>query len=109
MAKSSRHDVCSISLPSPPKLTYREIREFFVVLDNEMWIEECDPDKCTGPDTFAFSADIRRTLFDVLTTIVGHFGVPAFDPRYQKEIDDEAEFWERIRRRFKGPDGDATK
>jgi hypothetical protein len=34
----------------------------------------------------------------VLATIVGFFGSPAFDPRYQKEIDEEDELFERFQK-----------
>jgi hypothetical protein len=106
LGKSSKHDLCSISFGGPQRATYAEIKDFLVTLDTELRVDECDDDKCTedDPDPIAFSAHVSYRLLDVLTAIVGHFGQPAFDPRYQKEIDDEIEMWERFNRKNDDPD-----
>ena len=57
-----------------------------------MYVIDCDDDKV------ALRANIKFTLLDVLSTIVGYFGNEMIDPRYQKEIDAEIELLERIER-----------
>jgi hypothetical protein len=98
--KSSNHEDCFITFGGPRAVTYSEVKDFFVTLDTEMQVEECDDEKCTAGNTssIAFSANVRYTLLDVLTTVVGEFGEPVFDPRYQKEIDEDNEVWDRFTR-----------
>jgi len=104
--KSSQHHSCYTGFGGSRSVTYSEIKDFFVALDTEMNVSECDEDKCSEDDaeTIAFSANVRYTLLDVLACIVGHFGEPVFDPRYQKEIDYENEMWERYDRENNGPE-----
>ncbi len=106
--KSSKYDACSTTFGGSKSVTYSEIKDFPVTLDTQMHVAECDEDKCTDddPDPIVFSANVRYTLFDVLTTIIGHFGEPVFDSRYQKEIDDEIEMWERLERQNEEPESD---
>ena len=103
---SSKYEECATTFGGNKVITYGEIKKFVVKLNTLMDVAECDEDKCTEKDrdTIIFSANIRYTLLDVLTTMVGHFSELVFDPRYQREIDDENEMWERFQRGQEDPD-----
>lgn len=60
-------------------------------VDTRLDVAECDKDKMPtdGTDLIVFQAHIRYTLFDVLTTIYKFFGNPFFDPRDQREVDED--------------------
>ncbi len=49
-------------------------------------------------EPIAFSAHLRYKLLDVLVAIVGFFGTPIFDSRYQPEVDEDLELFERLNR-----------
>lgn len=99
---SSAERDCRVSFPGN---TYADIKDFPIVLDPELFVDECDADKLGDLEVMsAFTANIQYTLFDVLTTVVGNFGKLDFDPRYQKQVDEENAIWERLRRRRKGND-----
>jgi hypothetical protein len=63
-------------------------------LNSFMHIAECDDDKVPEgrtDDLNILEAHIRYTLFDVLTTVYEWFGNPVFDPRNQRQVDEDEE------------------
>jgi len=98
LGRSSLNETIAKTLGGPNEHAYAELKGFELRLDTQMRVDECDDDKMEeGPDdTIAFSANVRYRLLDVLTTVVEFFGNPAFDPRYQKQIDEDKEFLDRL-------------
>jgi hypothetical protein len=68
-------------------------------LDRVLTVWECDEDKQVegDEDTIAFEASIQYTLLEVLLAIYGFFGEPPFDQRYQRQVDEDEAFFERLR------------
>jgi hypothetical protein len=66
------------------------------------------PTKAGFPDFESFfEASMRWTLLDILATIYAQFSEPMFDPRYQAEIDDNEEYFRRLREGQEKPDDDS--
>ena len=53
-------------------LGIKRVKDFELRLDTEMNVAECDDDKQQHEheDTIGFSANVRYTLFDVLTNLI---------------------------------------
>lgn len=86
------------------KVNYADIKHLELRLDPRLWIDECELDDDADDDAF-FSARIRYKLIDVLVAVVGHFGMPAFDPRYQPEVEEHQRIRDQFRRKF--PDNES--
>src|SRR5579885_1760154 len=101
MAQSSRNPSASTTIHSQRDVSFGFLCGLELRLNPVMEVAECDEDKPqgSGEDAVAFRATIRYTLLDVLLAIYEFFGEPPFDRRYQRQVDEDEELWEKLRNR----------
>src|SRR5258706_5523532 len=100
LARSFKQWDCGTSLHSQRDCSFGLLSRLELRLDTLMNVAECDDDKITKEsdgDSFSFSAHVQYTLLDVLNTIYEFFGDPVFDPRYQRQVDEDEELFRRRR------------
>jgi hypothetical protein len=100
MAQSSRDPGASTTIDSQRDRSFGFLCGLELRLNPVMEVGECDEDKQQGSDedAVAFQATIRYTLLDVLLAIYEFFGEPPFDRRYQRQVDEDEELLEKLRR-----------
>ncbi len=98
--RSSAHEGSVVTFGGENRINYADIKDLFFRLDPTLNIEDYDTAPPAKHDTEqpGFTATMRYTLLDALSTLVRHFGTEPFDSRYQPDIDYERALEDRVER-----------
>ena len=98
--RSSAHEGSVVTFGGDHRINNADIKDLFFRLDPTLNIEDYDTAPPAKHDTEqpGFTATMRYTLLDALSTLVRHFGTEPFDSRYQPDIDYERALEDRVER-----------